>query len=243
MTAELCAALVKAMAELANPNRDAKANAGTYGYAYLSYDALSDHVRPILARHGLAWVHGVSNDGEHLEVTTRILHASGEGMDFGPLFWPMPAKVQDFGALISYLKRYSLISALGIGAGEDDDAAKVNEPTARPQGDTPTGGLRGPAAKALTGASTEKQAGMIGRLMREQAMTEVSLHDLLQERNAGFGVPTDGVAHFTKGQASYVIELLKGLEGAPPVRKTMPDPDDPWANPPLVDPFTGEIAQ
>ncbi len=151
MNEQLAAALVAAMTEVRNPSRDAKANAGSYGYTYLTYDALSDHLRPILARHGLAWVHPVWNDDGHVMVSTTIIHASGESIEFGPLTWPALPKVQDFGGLISYLKRYSLISTFGMGAGDDDDGKAANDanPPSSQQGATPYRRGNRPQAKHL----------------------------------------------------------------------------------------------
>jgi len=234
MNEQLSAALVAAMGEIHNPSRDAKANAGSYGYSYLSYDALSDHLRPILAKHGLAWVHPIWNDSQFVMVGTTIVHVSGESVEFGPLVWPMLPKVQDFGGLISYLKRYSLISTFGMGAGDDNDAQTVPHTE---RSSTPVGNLTGPAAKNMTGAASPKQVGMIKGLMRDQHVTEPTLNDFTLDR-LGFELPTDGLEHLTKGQASAIIEAMiavKGDEGKPitRTRPTSPDPDDPWADVPL----------
>ena len=50
---ELYTALAKAHTELTNPKKDSKADIGQYSYKYASLGAILDHVRPILAKHGL----------------------------------------------------------------------------------------------------------------------------------------------------------------------------------------------
>lgn len=127
-TAELEAALVAALAEMPNVR---KTGTGNYGkFAELS--ELIDAVRPVLKKHGLAFMQDVSGlpDGR-LGVTTILVHASGGRVATGPLPMPAPADPQKVGSAISYGRRYALMATLGL-ATEDDDgqAAKpAPEPT------------------------------------------------------------------------------------------------------------------
>jgi hypothetical protein len=131
------------------------------------------------------------------------------------------------------------LAALGIatkaGIASSDEVAAAESR----RGDTPTGGMRGPAAKNLTGDATDKQIAAIVAMMRAQGLNEIAMATLC-EADLGFEWPRDGVKALTKGQASAVIERMKQPSGV--TRSKTPDPDDPWASPPLVDPFTGEVA-
>ena len=227
------AAYVAAMIEVQNPSRDAKANAGSYGYTYLTYDALSDYLRPILAKHGIAWTHPVENDDTHVRVSTLLVHTSGESWEFGPLTWAMPPKVQDFGGLLSYLKRYSLISTFGMGAGDDNDAAVVNSQ------DPLKSGSRAVRAEAR---ATEKQIGYLTKLIREQHIPEPTLNDFALDR-FGWELPRDGIAHLTAVHASDLIDALSKVRKAESakVERTPPE-DDPWQNATITDPVTGTEA-
>ena len=132
------------------------------------------------------------------------------------------------------------LAALGIATKAGVASADEVKAAESRRGDTPTGNLRGPAAKNLTGQATEKQIAAIVGLMRAQGLNEIAMNTLC-EAELGFEWPRDGVKALTKGQASAVIDRMKAPSGV--TRTKDPIPDDPWASPPLVDPFTGEVAQ
>ena len=226
---EFYTALNSALAEIRNPSKDAKADTGTYGYTYLSYDQASDYLRPVLAKHGLGWMHDVSNDDTHVLVRTVIFHTSGQTLEVGPVSWPMPEKVQTYGGLISYLKRYQLVSTFGLGAGDDDDAQEANKITrVKVKHDGPLGAQE---AKRNAGPSTDKQIAFIVALMKKQGLNEVALNTLTTT-DLGFEVPVGGLAYLTFDQASRLIERMKRPASTPV-----------WDDAPLVDPATGEVAQ
>jgi hypothetical protein len=234
MTAELFTALAAANATLTNPGKDGK---GNYG-AYLTLDTLLDHVRPILAAHGLSIVQDVILEAERVQIVTQLLHASGESVVFGPLSGPAGANWQQLGGAISYGRRYALLAALGIAGGDDDDA----------QGHTDANpgqsGSRAVRATSQAGRATEKQIAYLTRLMRDQHITEYVLNDFAKDR-FGWELPTDGIAHLSKDHAGLIIDALTAQAKADGAKTTRskpkePDPDDPWSTAPLVDPETGE---
>lgn len=236
-------ALATANAELTNPGKDGHANYG----AYTTLAGVLDHCRPVLAKHGLFITQDVSNDDTHLIVSTTIHHASGESITFGPLTWPMVDKIQTLGGLMTYTRRYSVMAALGLsGTDDDDDGQQANHDATRTQsGSTPNPrGLSGPAARNLTGPASDKQIGMLKGVMRDQRISEVILNDYAKDQ-LGFELdPVKGLNGLTKGQASALIEALTAVKGGIRVeRPTAPDPDDPWATAPLIDPATGEQAR
>jgi len=130
--ATLHTALVAALADLTNPPKNAKANLG-HGkpYQYADLAAILNHVRPVLAKHGLAVTQDVALDDGRLGITTTVHHLSGEALRFGPLAGPSGGKWQDLGSAITYARRYALCAALGIAGDDDDDAASA--PVADPE--------------------------------------------------------------------------------------------------------------
>lgn len=221
------AALVAAQAQITNPSKDGKANYGTYA----TLAGVLDHVRPILATHGLYVAQYVTNDDTHVRVTTSIGHTTGESIDCGDVTWPMPDKVQVFGGLITYLRRYALTAALGLsGADDDDDGAQANTVTRHPM----QSGNRSVRAQYVadhpnddvSGPCSAKQVGMVKRLMAAHNTSEPLLPDLV-----GITTPVEGLEAMTKTQASALIDALMALPQDKPIvrsKPSAPDPDDPW---------------
>lgn len=131
MTAKIAAAFVAAQAELTNPPKKSKANTGTYSYTYADLPAIIDHVRPVLAKHGLAVSQDIAMEDGRLLIRTRLIHSSGECMEFGPLAGSVGSDWQKTGGGITYARRYALAAALGIAADEDDDGATAPPPSSR----------------------------------------------------------------------------------------------------------------
>lgn len=74
-------------------------------------------------------------DGRLL-IRTRIIHSSGECMEFGPLAGSVGGEWRSIGSGITYARRYALAAALGIAADEDDDAATAPPPSSVKKGKT-----------------------------------------------------------------------------------------------------------
>ncbi len=136
MTTKIAAAFVAAQAELTNPPKKSKANTGTYSYTYADLPAIIDHVRPVLAKHGLGISQDVLMEDGRLLIRTRIIHSSGECMEFGPLAGSVGGEWRSIGSGITYARRYALAAALGIAADEDDDAATAPPPSSVKKGKT-----------------------------------------------------------------------------------------------------------
>lgn len=116
----LCAVQAKlepAVKNATNPHLKSK-------YADLSscYEAS----RALLTAHGLTIVQPPEGDGGMVGVSTILLHTSGEYI--GSTFTvPLPeAKAQLVGSLLTYFRRYTYSSTIGL-ATEDDDGHAVSE--------------------------------------------------------------------------------------------------------------------
>ena len=135
-------ALAKAQGEFVNPVRNrtvtVKSDRESYEFAYATFDTILDMARPVLARHGLAFMQTVSRDGTAVRVTTRLLHASGEWVEDAVAAPAERAGLQALGSATTYLKRYALTAMLGIAADEDDDANAAEGNHADSSDRTPT---------------------------------------------------------------------------------------------------------
>lgn len=136
----LAAALVAALADcsVVDKGRTAKIEhkgGGAHSYEYADLSDVVKLTRPKLAEHGLVVLTPIEEHGNGLKCTVVLLHSSGERMDFGPFPFPHGQTAQATGSMVTYYRRYALVSALGIAAGDDDDGATAHarQPEVRPE--------------------------------------------------------------------------------------------------------------
>lgn len=130
---EVAAALALAQAAMRPAIKDAMNPAFRSKYADLA--AVWDAAREPLTKQGLAVVQDVTMDEGGIAVTTRLLHKSGQWMEFGPLVVPLSKRdAHGVGSATSYAKRYSFSACVGIAtADQDDDGnAAVAKPSYEP---------------------------------------------------------------------------------------------------------------
>lgn len=117
---EVAAALALAQAAMRPAIKDATNPAFRSKYADLA--AVWDAAREPLTKQGLAVVQDVCMDEGGIAVTTRLLHKSGQWMEFGPLVVPLAKRdAHGVGSATTYAKRYSFCACVGIAAGDVDD--------------------------------------------------------------------------------------------------------------------------
>lgn len=131
LTPDLNAALAKAQGEMTSAKKDAK-NAH-FGSRYADMASVIDACRPLSA-HGLAYVQFVGTQGALVTVTTVLRHVSGQVLDCGTL----TARAKDegpqsIGSVLTYLRRYSLMAAVGVGSADDDGQAGQGVPDEPPK--------------------------------------------------------------------------------------------------------------
>lgn len=121
------ARLIAAQSEFPKIEQDQKANTfgGGKGYTYADINSILSIVRPILNRHGLGVNHNVTSEPNRVGVETVIFSVDGETLK-SPIFYAettglVQKGVQAYGSLVTYLRRYSLVSFLGIAYGVEDD--------------------------------------------------------------------------------------------------------------------------
>src|SRR5271166_6009419 len=134
----IAAALAKAQAELANPEKALVATIRAFNprepdqtFRYAALSSGLDIVRKTLGGHEIATVQTTAIDKEAglIRLTTMLAHSSGEWLSSE---WPVcavseTAAPRRMGAALTYARRYALFTLVGI-AGEDDlDAPDLAE--------------------------------------------------------------------------------------------------------------------
>jgi len=112
---------------------------------FASLGAVIEGTRPVLAKHGLSVIQLSFSEGELFGVETILLHSSGEfiseRMSMAADDEKGKSAAQVAGSIITYIRRYSLASILGIYSDEDGDANKPQaqaKPEPKPVSDSDT---------------------------------------------------------------------------------------------------------
>lgn len=128
--ATLPKALLKAQGEM--PMLQRNAVNPHFKNRYISLDSLMEQILPVLNTNGIVLVQAPSNiDGEPALKTTLILAATGESLSETMPLCLGKNDPQGQGSAITYARRYSLMSILGLVADVDDDAQGVQTQTSR----------------------------------------------------------------------------------------------------------------
>ncbi len=133
MSAGLSASLVKALAEIGGATKD-KINPA-FKSKYADLGSVVDAIKPVLAKHGLAFTQSTEpSEGGVIVETLLWYEGTDAACSLGKLF--VPANKQDaqgFGSALTYARRYSLMTAFGVPAEDDDgNAASRSAPRADP---------------------------------------------------------------------------------------------------------------
>ena len=134
--ASLHSAMAAAFAEIEAATKSA--NNPHFKSKYADLGAVIEAVKPPLIKHGLFFTQRCHPAEDGVTVETVLHHASGEEMSLGTLFVPANKKdAQGFGSALTYCRRYSLMTAFGVPA-EDDDGNAAARSSANPKtGETP----------------------------------------------------------------------------------------------------------
>lgn len=121
----LLESLVNAQAELVTLPK----NKQGYGYKYTELDTVISSIKPILAKHHIAFMQSLTTLEGRPAITTRLFNKDGEWIEdtitLPPVEMAKTNAAQNLGAAITYMRRYALCSILGISSDEDTDAATV----------------------------------------------------------------------------------------------------------------------
>src|SRR5690606_26825099 len=131
-TARLAAALARFQAELPAVKKTKTAtvptkSGGQYRYSYAGLAEVAAVVMPLLGKYGLSFTaRPTLEDGGRFVLAYSLLHESGERLD-GMYPLPQSGSPQEYGSAITYARRYSLCSVVGVAAEDDDDGAAVSD--------------------------------------------------------------------------------------------------------------------
>ena len=129
--AKLAEALALAQGEIEGAKKDSSNPFFKSSYADLA--SVWDACRKPLSKHGLSVVQSPAFIPEHpdmIAIDTRLCHSSGEWLEGRLVIKPVKTDPQSVGSCVTYMRRYSLQSLVGI-APEDDDGNAASG-----QGDT-----------------------------------------------------------------------------------------------------------
>lgn len=118
----LASAMASAFAEIESATKDAKNPHFKSNYATLG--AVVEAIKPALIKNSLFFTQETHEATGGVCVETVIRHASGQEIRCGPLFVPANKNdAQGFGSALTYARRYSLMTAFGVPAEDDDGNA------------------------------------------------------------------------------------------------------------------------
>lgn len=123
-------ALAKAQAELENPTKEA--TNPHFRSKYATLDAGLNIVRACLSKHGISVTQPTRVDDGILMLETRLA-CQGQWIASEYPVCSFPVKQQEMGSALTYSRRYSLFSLVGIAGEEDDDANAATSPTPAPK--------------------------------------------------------------------------------------------------------------
>lgn len=133
---DLAAALAKAQGAMRGAKKDATNPHLRNRYADLA--SCWDACREPLTANGLSVVQFAATEGGHVQVTTRLLHASGQWME-STLALPWSGSkgltdAQAVGSALTYARRYGLMAMVGLAPDDEDDGASAgNRPAPQRQ--------------------------------------------------------------------------------------------------------------
>lgn len=132
---DIAAALAKAQSNMQNATLN-KVNPH-FKSKYADLAAIRDAAIPALAAEGIAVVQEIATREFGPVVVTRLLKGEEEIVSECPVIVGANCKPQEFGSALTYARRYSLASIVGISAEEDDDANAAQDTTKKAAPATP----------------------------------------------------------------------------------------------------------
>ena len=188
---ELSKALAKFQANVKQPMKDK--NNPFFKSKYVPLENVVEAITQEAPKHGLSFVQWALNDESgRVGVATMLMHESGEFIEFDPVHMKADKETaQGAGALISYLKRYSLSAVFGITSDQDDD------------GNSASGNKVAKSASQAEIGNLKKEIIAFSDLMKKQGkdVTPAQVNTTL------------GITDFTKLNSEDVKEAVNKLKG------------------------------
>ena len=117
-------AFVKAMSDFRSEAPTIGKNKSAHNSNYASIDNITETINPLLAKHNLSFS-WVTEQADAITVHCDVTHAQGHSqrvsLTASPDTTGSKNAIQAIGSTVSYLQRYTLLSALGLATGEMDN--------------------------------------------------------------------------------------------------------------------------
>lgn len=120
---------------------------GRTAYNYANLGSIVQEITAVMGKHDLSASWSTAQNGNDVTVTCHITHAAGH-RESVTLTGPVDDsgnknRIQAVGSTVTYLERYTLLAALGLATGEDDDGRQ-----GAGAGEPPGGHINPPKEKA-----------------------------------------------------------------------------------------------
>lgn len=137
-------------------------NTPAYGYKYADLDTITQTIKPILHKHGIAYLQSIGGLSQELmTLTTRVFNTKGQYIEDTAVLPVITSTknnaAQTLGMSITYMRRYALCAMLGITSDEDVDANTESEPH---------------NSKKQTGQTSQKKAPNAAPTQKQQAASQ-----------------------------------------------------------------------
>ena len=199
-SAGLMAALAKAQGEFKPIEKNREVTITTksgysYKFRYADLEEIMSKTRPALSSNGLSMIQTVEHGQQGPLLTCRLMHAGG-GIITSEVLIPsardMAADPKQFGAAISYFRRYMVTAMLGVAA--DDDLDVDGQEGGAPQKETtgqkpavtqpqrraiqdPSATSEAKAAPQTNEPATAGEIAYLGKKLKDKGMTIAQAHE------------------------------------------------------------------
>ena len=195
---------------------------GSYTFDYAPLEAIIDAVRKPLSDHGLAIAQPLTHLDGRPALRTILMHESGGSIeDVTPVL--VSGTMQEQGSGITYMRRYTLTSMLGLASEDDDDgnhaAGHGATPQPKPEPKPGKPAFDPPAGGVLATEPQKKKLRVVAqKLVEDGVLTKQQIAELVGKQVT---VDENGEERLgpvfnalTKAEASALIEKMEQAEKA-----------------------------
>jgi len=140
---------------------------------YADLTSVWEACREALTANGISAIQDVARPNGHVEVTTRLMHKSGQWLEFGPLSMPIDKpNAHGVGSATSYARRYALSAAVGVVQDDDDGNAASGVGAPDKPADAPA--MKNKLAAVTSGAKVPDPKPDVPQSVGEAALKEAA---------------------------------------------------------------------
>ena len=183
---------------------------GRTAYNYANLGSIVQEITACLGKHELSASWSTEQKGNDVTVTCHITHGAGY-RESVTLTGPIDEsgnknRIQAVGSTVTYLQRYTLLAALGLATGEDDDGnrGERGRPTMRPPEEK--------KQETDPGKASQPQQNAIHAILGKLNVPK-DLHYSYVSDKLGIDA-ISSMGQLNKDQASQVIKLLGDIQAA-----------------------------